>query len=238
MKPQPHADIAPVCIPRDLQLQAAMFRLGNIEQEIRSGYEILRKYHKTVTIFGSARTSPDNPHYLAAKEVAERLAHEGYAIVSGGGHGIMGAANEGANIAVQKGAKKAGGESIAFNIKLPHEQELNEYATESFEFQHFAPRKIVMTMYADAYIYFPGGFGTLDELAEILTLIQTGKAAPAPIILFGGDFWNKLDSFFRENMLTAEATISEKDVRLYTITDNVDELINIVKSNRTYCEHK
>lgn len=226
-----------VCIPRDLQLQAAMFRLGNIEEEIRSGYEILRKYHKTVTIFGSARTSPDNPHYLAAKDLAERLADNGYAIVSGGGHGIMGAANEGANIAVQKGAEKAGGESIAFNIRLPHEQELNEYATESFEFQHFAPRKIVMTMYADAYVYFPGGFGTLDELAEILTLIQTGKAAPAPIILFGSQFWNKLDSFFRNNMLAQEGTISEEDVSLYTITDSVDEMVDVIKSNQTYCGH-
>ena len=226
----------PVCIPRDLQLQAAMFRLGHIEDEIRSGYEILRKYHKTVTIFGSARTSPDNPYYLAAKQAAERLAYDGYAIVSGGGHGIMGAANEGANTAVQKGAKAAGGESIAFNIKLPHEQQLNEYATESFEFQHFAPRKIVMTMYADAYLYFPGGFGTLDELAEILTLIQTGKAAPAPIVLFGSKFWSNLDSFFRENML-AEGAIAEKDTQLYTITDSVDELIELVKSNRTYCGH-
>ena len=227
----------PVCIPRDLQLQAAMFRLGNIEQEIQSGYEILRKYHKTVTIFGSARTSPDSQYYKAALEASERLAHLGYAIVSGGGHGIMGAANEGANIAVQKGAKEDGGESIAFNIKLPHEQELNEYATESFEFQHFAPRKIVMTMFADAYLYFPGGFGTLDELAEILTLIQTGKAAPAPIILFGSGFWGKLDEFFRNNMLASEATISQKDVGLYTITDSVDELIEIVKSNKTYCDH-
>ena len=227
-----------VCIPRDLQLQAAMFRLGNIENEIRSGYEILRKYHKTVTIFGSARTSPDNPHYLAAKELSEKLANCGYAVVSGGGHGIMGAANEGANIAVQKGAQKAGGESIAFNIKLPHEQELNQYATESFEFQHFAPRKIVMTMYAEAYVYFPGGFGTLDELAEILTLIQTGKTAPAPVILFGSNFWNKLDNFFQENMLKQEGTISENDVKLYTITDSVDEMMDIIKSNHTYCEHE
>ncbi len=225
-----------VCIPREIELQAAMFRLGNINEEIQKGYEILKKYHKTVTFFGSARTCPDSPYYQAAKEASERLASLGYAVVSGGGHGIMGAANEGANKAVQKGARAAGGESIAFNIKLPHEQDLNEYATEAFEFQHFAPRKIVMTMYADAYIYFPGGFGTLDELAEILTLIQTQKANRVPVILFDTAFWSDLDAFFRDHML-AESAIVKEDLDIYTITDSVDEIIDIVTSNKTYCDH-
>lgn len=225
-----------VCIPREIELQAAMFRLGNINEEIQKGYEILKKYHKTVTIFGSARTSPDSPYYQAARETAERLAASGYAIVSGGGHGIMGAANEGANIAVQKGAREAGGESIAFNIKLPHEQDLNEYATESFEFQHFAPRKIIMTMFADAYIFFPGGFGTLDELAEILTLIQTRKANKAPVILYDRKFWGELDDFFRSCMLK-EAAISEEDLNIYSITDSVDEVIALATANKTYCDH-
>ena len=225
-----------VCVPRELQLQAAMYRLGNINQEIEAGYQILRKYHKTVTFFGSARTCPDSRYYQAARDVAESLAKEGYAIVSGGGHGIMGAANEGANIAVQKGAREAGGESIAFNIKLPHEQDLNAYATESYEFQHFAPRKIVMTMYADAYVFFPGGFGTLDELAEILTLIQTQKANKAPVILYDTAFWSSLDAFFREKML-AEGAISEGDLDIYTITDDLDEIVQLVKDNNTYCGH-
>lgn len=222
------------CVPRDVQLQAAMFRLGKMEDEIQSGYEILRKYQKTVTIFGSARTDPNSAYYHAAKETAERLAKLGYAIVSGGGHGIMGAANEGANKAVQEGARAAGGESIAFNIRLPHEQEVNKYATEVFEFQHFAPRKIVMTMFANAYIYFPGGFGTLDELAEILTLIQTEKANRAPVILFDTAFWSDLDAFFRNHML-AEGAIVDKDLDIYTITDSVDEIIELVQANKTYC---
>lgn len=222
------------CIPREIALQAAMFRLGNIDHEIQQGYEILKKYPHTVTFFGSARTCPDSPYYQAAKEVAKRLAEEGYTVVSGGGHGIMGAANEGANIAVQKGAKAVGGESIAFNIKLPHEQDLNEYATESFEFQHFAPRKIVMTLFADAYIYFPGGFGTLDELAEILTLIQTQKANKAPVILFDRKFWSGLDEFFRHKML-AEGAIAEEDLSIYTMTDSIEEVIDLVKANKTYC---
>lgn len=232
---QDPADV--VCIPRDIALQAAMFRLGNVSEEIEAGYNILRKYHRTVTIFGSARTPTDDRYYLAARTVAEQLATAGYAIVSGGGHGIMSAANEGADVAVQKGARDAGGESIAFNIKLPHEQTLNAYATESHEFQHFAPRKIVMTMYADAYLFFPGGYGTLDELMEILTLIQTNRANRVPIVLYGSDFWGDLDVFIKKHMLEGEKTISPGDENLYVITDDIDEVVRIAKSSRLYCDH-
>ena len=226
-----------VCIPREIALQAAMFRLGNVDEEIRAGYEILRNYHKTVTIFGSARTPIDSPYYTAARSIAEQLATAGYAIVSGGGHGIMSAANEGAYTAVQKGARDAGGESIAFNIKLPHEQTLNKYATESFEFQHFAPRKIVMTLCADAYLFFPGGYGTLDELLEILTLLQTNKASRVPVILFGSEFWSDFDAFIKKHMLDGQKTISPGDELLYTITDDADEAVRIVKKNHLYCDH-
>lgn len=230
-------DTEVTCIPREIALQAAMFRLGNVDEEIEAGYEILRKYHKTVTIFGSARTPEDNKYYQATKEIAERLANKGYAVVSGGGHGIMSAANEGANVAVQKGARAAGGESIAFNIKLPHEQTLNEYATESYEFQHFAPRKIVMTLYAEAYLFFPGGFGTLDELMEILTLLQTSKATRVPVILYGSEFWGDLDQFIKNHMLEGQKTISPGDENLYTITDNIDEMMNLIETSNVYCKH-
>lgn len=226
-----------LCTTRELALEAAIRRLGSVEEEIHAGYEILRKHHKTVTIFGSARTAVDNPYYQAARDVAQRLANNGYAIVSGGGHGIMSAANEGANIAVQKGARAAGGESIAFNIKLPFEQTLNAYATVSYEFQHFAPRKIVMTLFAEAYVFFPGGFGTLDELMEILTLIQTSKTTRVPVILFGSDFWGDLDTFVKRNMLAEQKTISPGDESLYTITDDIAELIAIVESSNVYCTH-
>lgn len=224
-----------VCIPRDIMMQAAMIRLGDVDHEIQQGYNILRKYHKTVTMFGSARTSEDDEYYHMASDLAEKLALLGYAIVSGGGWGIMSAANEGAHIAVQYGARKAGGESIAFNIKLPHEQVLNPYATEAYEFQHFAPRKIVMTMFANAYIYFPGGFGTMDELTEILTLIQTGKTNKAPVILIGSKFWKHFDEFVREAMIT-QGTISEGDEQLYTIIDDVNEVVKIVQANQMYCD--
>ena len=234
MQPKPNTDEENVCIPRDVVLQAAMLRLGDIDKEVQAGYNILRKYHRTVTIFGSARTDPDDPYYVKAREISKRLAASGYAVVSGGGLGIMGAANHGAHIAVQEGAKEAGGASIGFNIKLPFEQKLNAYATESYEFAHFAPRKIVMTLYADAYIYFPGGFGTLDELSEILTLIQTGKTNKAPIILVGTDFWNDFDAFVKKQLL-ARGLVSPGDEQLYTITDKVDEVVRLVQSNKTYC---
>ena len=236
MDPKPKSKIPKSCLPRDVLLQAAMIRLGDVSNEIQEGYNILRKYHKTVTIFGSARTPEDDPYYDQAADLAEKLAHKGYAIVSGGGWGIMSAANEGAHIAVQHGARRAGGESIAFNIRLPHEQVLNPYVTESYEFAHFAPRKIVMTLFADAYVYFPGGFGTLDELTEILTLIQTGKTLKAPVILIGSKFWTHFDEFVQETMLP-HGTISKGDEKLYTITDDIDEAIRIIIDNRTYCDH-
>ncbi|HEY0965094.1 MAG TPA: TIGR00730 family Rossman fold protein [Candidatus Saccharimonadales bacterium] len=235
MQPKPNKN-EKVCVPRDIVLQAAMIRLGDIDREIQAGYNIIRKYHKTVTIFGSARTKTDDPYYIKAVETAEKLGNAGYAIVSGGGNGIMGAANHGAHMAVQKGAEKAGAGSIGFNIKLPFEQQANEYATDSYEFAHFAPRKIVMTLYADAYIYFPGGFGTLDELSEVLTLIQTGKTQKAPIILVGKDFWGKFDEFVKEELL-ARNLISPGDENLYTITDSVDKIVSLVKANKTYCDH-
>jgi uncharacterized protein (TIGR00730 family) len=140
---------------------------------------------------------------------------------------------EGAN----RGAKEAGGNAIGFNIALPHEQSLNKYATESYAFSHFAPRKIVMTLFADAYIYFPGGFGTMDELTEILTLMQTGKTTKAPIVLYGKEFWSAFDMFIKESMLIDERLISFGDELLYTITDDIDEIVKLVRSNKTYCEH-
>ena len=219
----------PICIPRDLQLQAAMFRLDGVSEEIVSGYEILKKHHKTVTIFGSARTPESSIYYQKARELGRMLAESGYAVVTGGGGGIMEAAN--------RGAKEAGGVSIGFNIILPHEQTINDYTTDSFAFDHFAPRKIVMTMMASAYVCFPGGFGTLDELAEILTLIQTGKISKAPIFMYDKIFWNKWDEFVTESMLEKEHLISEGDQHLYTITESLEEVTAGIKANRTYCEH-
>jgi len=220
------------CIPREIMLRSAMRRLENVDDEIRAGYNIIRKEHKTVTIFGSARTPEGHPDYEAARKAANRLAKEGYTIVTGGGRGIMEAAN--------RGAIEAGGESIGFNIVLPHEQQLNPYTTKSLAFSHFSPRKIVMTLFADAYIYFPGGFGTLDELSEILTLIQTHKIQKAPVILMdnrGDDFWKPFDAFVRNVMLHEDKVISLGDEKLYTITNDTTRAVGIVKANQQYCNH-
>ena len=227
MQPKPNTEES-VCVPRDIVLQAAMIRLGNVEEELQAGYNILRKYHKTVTVFGSARTPEGDRYYEAARLTAHKLAEEGYAVVTGGGHGIMEAAN--------RGAQEAGGDSVGFNIALPHEQTLNSYTTEATSFAHFAPRKIAMTLYADAYVYFPGGFGTLDELMEIMTLIETGKTQKAPVILYGKDYWGKFDHFVHHSLLE-ERLISAGDERIYTITDDVNEVVRLVKTNKTYCSH-
>ena len=216
-----------VCIPRELQLQAAMFRLGKVDDEIHAGCEILQKYHKTVTFFGSARITEDNEYYQKAKDLAFQLAKEGYTIITGGGGGIMEAAN--------RGAMEAGGESVGFNIRLPHEQSLNNYTTDSFAFTHFAPRKIVMTLLADAYVCFPGGFGTMDEICEIITLTQTKKMAPVPIVLFDKKFWGKWDDFVRENMLPSKL-ISDGDEKTYTITEDITEVVELIRNQRTCCD--
>jgi len=228
MKPKPDSD-EPVCIPRDIVLQAAMIRLGSVDDEIQAGYNVIRKYHRTVTIFGSARISEGDRYYEAARHLGWKLAQQEYAVITGGGHGIMEAAN--------RGAYEADGDSVGFNIALPHEQTLNPYTTASLSFSHFSPRKIAMTLYADAYVYFPGGFGTMDEMMEILTLIQTGKTAKAPVILYGVDFWNPFDQFIRQSMLERDHLISPGDEDLYHITDDVNEVVRIVKTNKTYCDH-
>lgn len=228
MQPKP-TDEQTICAPREILLQAAMIRLGNVDDEIQAGYNVIRQYHKTVTVFGSARVTEDNMYYIAAREAGKQLAVNDYAVITGGGHGIMEAAN--------RGAKEAGGISVGFNIKLPKEQTLNEYTTSSLSFSHFAPRKIVMTLFANAYIYFPGGFGTMDELTEILTLMQTGKTAKAPIILYGSGFWSDFDEFVKKNMDHEQHLINRGDEKLYRITDSIEEMVELVRANQTYCEH-
>lgn len=227
MQPKPNTS-EPVCIPRDIMLRSALVSLGDIEGEIQAGYNILRNYHKTVTIFGSARTLPHTKYYDFAQDLGRALARHHYAVITGGGHGIMEAAN--------RGAFEAGGDSIGFNIQLPHEQSLNEYTTASHSFEHFSPRKIIMTMYADAYVYFPGGFGTLDELTEIVTLMQTGKTNKVPIILFGSDYWKPFDEFVKSQLLE-RGLISPGDQHLYHIVDTTESAMRIIRASQTYCNH-
>lgn len=195
-------------------------RLCVINQEFKGGFELMKKYPKSVTIFGSARLPEDNIHYKNTTELARRLSLEGYAIVTGGGPGIMGAAN--------KGAHMADGDSIGLNIELPFEQSMNPYVTDSIDFHHFFPRKVILSYAAEAYIYCAGGFGTLDELFEIITLMQTKKIPLVPVILFGSDFWQPLQDVFKKVLLDENQTIAAADLNLYTITDDIDEVVRIV----------
>ncbi len=198
-------------------------RLLRIDNDFTHGFDTITKYHDTVTIFGSARFTEENPHYQKAMEVGAMLAESGYTVITGGGPGIMEAAN--------RGAFEAGGKSIGFNIELPMEQDPNPYTTDAVNFRYFFSRKVMMAFATNALICFPGGFGTLDEMFEIITLIQTEKMPAAPVILVGKDFWRPLDTFIRDHLLEGEHTISAEDLKLYTITDDLEVIKDILRQS-------
>lgn len=193
--------------------------LRTSEEEFEKAFSIIQKYPKRVTIFGSARTREDDEYYQKAYQLGGRLAKMNYAVVTGGGGGIMEAAN--------RGALDAGGASIGFNIVLPKEQTLNAYTTEHLSYYYFFTRKVMMTFYAHAYVFFPGGFGTLDEFFEVLTLMQTRKMAKAPLILIGDEFWHNLDRFVQVNQL-AHHDISPPDEDIYKITEDLDAVCGLI----------
>lgn len=198
------------------------WRILRILSEFVDGFTFLARLHHSVTIFGSARLSEENQYYQMARELAKRLATLGYTIVTGGGPGIMEAANE--------GATEAGGESIGLNIQLPHEQRINPYVKHSISFHYFFSRKVMLDYSAEAYIFFPGGFGTLDEFFELVTLIQTGKMDNAvPILLMGTDFWNGLCDWMHEALLQKLGTIAPEDLQIWTLTDDIDLAVKIVQ---------
>jgi hypothetical protein len=176
-----------------------------------------------VSIFGSARIGRRNRYYGAARRVAEALARQGFAIVTGGGPGIMEAAN--------RGAKDGGGKSIGCNIELPFEQGLNEYVDLGMEFRYFFVRKVMFVKYAEGFVIFPGGFGTLDELFEALTLIQTGKVEHFPVVLYGKAYWNGLLQWIRDKPLYEEK-VSPEDLGLLTVTDDVDIACRAIVDSR------
>lgn len=199
-------------------------RLSRIETEFADGFEFMGKFNDTVSIFGSARLPKSSPYYKKAEELAKALSEDGYSIVSGGGGGIMEAAN--------RGAFEVGGHAIGLNIKLPHEQALNPYTTESMAFRYFFTRKVMLAFGAMAYVYFPGGFGTMDELFEIITLMQTKKMPLAPIILVGSEFWTGLDLFIKTYMDKELHTIDPIDRELYTITEDIAVIKAIIDEHR------
>ena len=190
------------------------WRTFRIMGEFVEGFDALADVGPAVSIFGSARVGRRNRYYGAARRLAAELSKQGFAIITGGGPGIMEAAN--------RGAKEAGGVSIGANIELPFEQGLNEYVDLGMEFRYFFVRKVMFVKYAEGFVIFPGGFGTLDELFESLTLIQTGKVEHFPVVLYGRDYWDGMMQWIRDKPLYEEK-ISPEDLDLVTITDDVAE---------------
>jgi len=197
------------------------WKIFQIMAEFVNGFERLSQIQPSVSIFGSARTKSDHPYYILAEEIANKLSDAGFAVVSGGGPGIMEAVN--------KGASKGKSPSVGVNIELPFEQMGNPYQDLSLNFQHFFARKVMFIKYAKAYVVMPGGFGTLDELIEALTLIQTGKSVRMPVILVHSPFWEGLIDWFKSTLIE-EGVISPDDLDLFSIVDNADDVIDTIFS--------
>ncbi len=195
------------------------WQIFKIMAEFVEGFEKLGSIGPCVSIFGSARTQPDNRYFKLAEEIAFKLTQQGYGVITGGGPGIMEAAN--------MGAKKGNGKSVGINIDLPHEQSANLFidADKLITFRHFFVRKVMFLKYAQGFVVLPGGFGTFDELFEAITLMQTGKVGRFPVVLAGSDYWSGLVKWIREVMLERETNISEEDMDLFTVVDTADEAV-------------
>ncbi len=206
-------------ISQNGQLTRESWKIFQVMSEFVEGFEKLAPVWPSVSLFGSARTPRDDPNYKKAEEISRLLSDSGFAVVSGGGPGIMEAANRGCFLGRSP--------SIGLNIQLPHEQSSNEFQDISLNFRHFFSRKVMFVKYASAYVVLPGGFGTLDELAEILTLVQTGKTRRIPIILVNSGFWEGLLEWFR-NTLCGEGTISPEDLDLMRVCDEPQEVVDAI----------
>jgi uncharacterized protein (TIGR00730 family) len=197
------------------------WRVFRIMGEFVEGFDTLARIGPAVSVFGSARVKRTDPHYRAAEELGARLVREGFAVITGGGPGIMEAAN--------KGAAEAGGESVGCNIELPFEQGMNAWVRTAVNFRYFFVRKTMFVKYAEGFIIFPGGFGTMDELFEALTLIQTGKVRNFPVVLFGTTYWRGLLDWLHDTMLQ-EGKIHVKDLELLVVTDSPEEAVRAIVS--------
>jgi len=202
---------------------SSSWQIFKIMAEFVEGFEKLSRIGPCVSIFGSARTLPTNPYYGIAEEIAERLVRQGYGVITGGGPGIMEAGN--------KGARNAGGKSVGLNIDLPFEQSHNPFidADKLLNFDYFFVRKLMFIKYAQGFIVLPGGFGTLDELFEALTLIQTHKIGKFPIILVGTSYWGGLMDWIRQTLLLSEHNISESDLSLFEVVDTAEEAVQRIE---------
>lgn len=200
-------------------LSRESWKIFQIMAEFVEGFEKLARIHPSVSVFGSARTSPDHPYYALAQDIARKLSDAGFSVVSGGGPGIMEAAN--------RGAFEGRCLSVGLNIVIPQEWNSKQYQDISLTFRHFFARKVMFVKYASAYVVMPGGFGTLDELVEILTLIQTGKSRRIPVILVQSKFWSGLLDWFK-NTLIKEGTIDAKDLDLMVVLDDPQDIVDAI----------
>ncbi|HHO75284.1 MAG TPA: TIGR00730 family Rossman fold protein [Deltaproteobacteria bacterium] len=199
------------------------WRIFRIMAEFVDGIETLSSLEPAVTIFGSSRSKPGDRYYTMAEDMGRKLAHEGFTVITGGGPGIMEAAN--------KGALEAGGQSVGLNIVLPFEQKLNPYTNIHINFRYFFVRKVMFLKYAMSYVIFPGGFGTMDELFESLTLIQTDKMKPFPVILIGTDYWGGMLKWINETMLMEKMILAE-DTSIFTLVDSPKDAVEIIKNTK------
>lgn len=201
------------------------WRIFRIMAEFVDGFQFLADFKKTVTIFGSARTSENDQWYQEARKLAKMLGAAGYVIITGGGPGIMEAGN--------RGAVEGGGDSVGLNIQLPYEQRVNPFVKKAIGFHYFFTRKVMLAYSAQAYVFFPGGYGTLDEAFELLTLVQTHKIfEKIPMVLVGKDFWSGLDNWFKQNLLKKYKTIDPEDLNIYTIVDSAEEAMDAIKGSK------
>lgn len=197
------------------------WRLFRIMAEVVDGFDTMSDIKNAVSIFGSARISPSDDLYAETQEISSQLAKLGYSIISGGGPGLMEAAN--------KGAKEAGGESVGLHIELPMEQGANPYCTTRVDFRYFFVRKLMFIKYASAYVAMPGGFGTLDELSEALVLMQTKRIKKFPIVLYKSNYWNGLIDWFKKSLISG-GFAKESDLELMTICDTPEEVVQFISS--------
>ncbi len=205
------------------RLHEITWRIFRIMAEFVEGFQFLSESSHEVTFFGSARFKPSNKWYKEAEKLGRLLAESGFTVITGGGPGIMEAVNKGAN--------KAGGPSIGLNIQLPNEQRINKYVTRGRAFHYFFTRKVMLAASAQAYVYFPGGFGTLDEFFEIITLIETGKMQKIPVVCVGKEYWEGLFAWLEDVPLRMGA-LTKKDLALFTVVDTVQEAFEIVKTSK------
>ncbi len=200
------------------------WRMFRIMAEFADGFEGMANINvPAVTVFGSARTKAEDKYYRSAVEVGQKCVEQGWAVITGGGPGIMEAAN--------KGAYEAGGLSVGLNIHLPHEQESNPYVNYPLDFKYFFVRKVMLVKYSRGFVCMPGGFGSMDELFESLTLIQTERIKPFPIVLFGSKFWGGLVAWLKEQMLDMNGNICAEDMNIFTVLDDPQETVDFLKKN-------